>query len=121
MTILINNSPGREFSLERGLKQGDPLSPVLFDIAVYGLTGLFNRASELGYFKGLKTSTKHHITHLQYANDTLIFMSNYYSSQLHAKRILYWFQIISGLKVNFYKSSDDDYTLGPENIIFMSQ
>jgi hypothetical protein len=61
---------------------------------------------------------------LQYADDTLIFLSNDYSSLLHAKRILHWFEIISGLKVNFYKTSpiginvDNEYTSGLANAIF---
>jgi hypothetical protein len=64
LAILINGSPSREFSMERGLRQGDTLSPFLFDIAVQGLTVLFNRASNSGYFKGLQTFPGHHITHL---------------------------------------------------------
>ncbi|XP_073265324.1 uncharacterized protein [Populus alba] len=116
LAILINGSPSREFSLERGLRQGDPLSPFLFDIAVQGLTVLFNRASASGYFKGLQTTPGHYLTHLQYADDSLIFLPNDFPSLLHAKRILRWFEIISGLKVNFYKSLliginlDNDYT-----------
>jgi mannosylglycoprotein endo-beta-mannosidase len=96
LTFLINGSPNREFSIERDLRQRGPPSPFLFDIAVQGLTVLFNRASDSSYFKGLQTSPRHHITHLQYADDTLIFLSNDYSSLLHAKRILRWFEIISG-------------------------
>ncbi|XP_073263045.1 uncharacterized protein [Populus alba] len=124
LAILINGSPSREFSLERGLRQGDPLSPFLFDIAVQGLTVLFNRASASGYFKGLQTTPRHYLTHLQYADDSLIFLPNDFPSLLHAKRILCWFEIISGLKVNFYKSSliginlDNDYTSSLANSVF---
>ncbi|XP_061983093.1 uncharacterized protein LOC133702794 [Populus nigra] len=104
LAILINGSPSREFSMERGLRQGDPLSSFLFDIAVQGPIVLFNRASD--------------------SDDTLIFLPNDYSSLLHAKRILCWFEIISRLKVNFYKSSliginlDNEYTSGLPNVIF---
>jgi len=124
LAILINSSPSREFSLKRGLRQGDPLSPFLFDIAVQGLTVLFNRASASGYFKGLQTAPGHYITHLQYADDSLIFLPNDFPSLLHAKRILRWFDIISELKVNFYKSSliginlDNDYTSSLANSVF---
>jgi mannosylglycoprotein endo-beta-mannosidase len=110
--------------VERGLRQGDPLSPFLFDIAVQGLTILFNRASASGYFKGLQTAPGHYITHLQYADDSLIFLPNDFPSLLHAKRILRWFEIISGLKVNFYKSSliginlDNNYTSSLANSVF---
>ncbi|XP_034923197.1 uncharacterized protein [Populus alba] len=53
LAILINGSPNREFSMERGLRHGDPLSPFLFDIVVQGLTVLLNKALASGYFKKL--------------------------------------------------------------------
>jgi len=88
------------------------------------LTVLFNRASTSGYFKGLQTTPGHYITHLQYADDSLIFLPNDFPSLLHAKRILRWFEIISRLKVNFYKSSlirinlDNDYTSSLAKSVF---
>ena len=61
---------------------------------------------------------------MQYADDSLIFLPNDFPSLLHAKRILRWFEIISGLKVNFYKCSliginlDNDYTSSLAKSVF---
>ncbi|KAK2663529.1 hypothetical protein Ddye_002103 [Dipteronia dyeriana] len=43
-SVLVNESPSRQFRLERGLRQGNPLSPFLFNIPVEGLSALFKKA-----------------------------------------------------------------------------
>ncbi|KAJ6382117.1 hypothetical protein OIU77_030717 [Salix suchowensis] len=43
--------------------------------------------------------------HLQYADDTLVSVPNDFMSLIHVKRILMWFELASGLRLNFYKSS----------------
>jgi hypothetical protein len=72
MSILVNGSPTEEISIKRGLKQGDPLAPLLFIIVAEGLGALMRSAVERGRFQpflvgrgGLPVSI------LQYADDTL--------------------------------------------------
>ncbi|XP_071738760.1 uncharacterized protein [Rutidosis leptorrhynchoides] len=54
ISILVNGSPTNEFSLSRGVRQGDPLSPFLFIIAAEGLNILTKAAIERGLFKGVE-------------------------------------------------------------------
>jgi len=44
ISILINGSPTKEFVPTRGLRQGDPLAPLLFNIVAEGLTGMMRVA-----------------------------------------------------------------------------
>ncbi|KAM0036030.1 putative RNA-directed DNA polymerase [Helianthus debilis subsp. tardiflorus] len=52
-SVLVNGSPTTEFVLERGLRQGDPISPFLFIIAMEALHNMMMRASTNGVFKGV--------------------------------------------------------------------
>ena len=51
--VLINGNPSREFGLEKGLRQGDSLSPFLFNVVVEGLSVLFRKAADLDLVKGM--------------------------------------------------------------------
>ncbi|GKB94866.1 RNA-directed DNA polymerase, eukaryota, reverse transcriptase zinc-binding domain protein [Tanacetum coccineum] len=51
-SILVNGSPTKEFELFKGLRQGDPLSPFLFILAMEGLHSLTYKAEELCLFTG---------------------------------------------------------------------
>ena len=50
ISILINGSPSKEFATKRGLRQGDPLAPLLFNIVVEGLTALMRSAVSKNLF-----------------------------------------------------------------------
>ena len=73
-SFLINGSPFGNFKSSRGLCQGDPLSPFLYIIGADVLSRLLQRAKTLGSLKGIKISSNcPQISHLQFADDLLIF------------------------------------------------
>ncbi|GKC44027.1 putative RNA-directed DNA polymerase, partial [Tanacetum coccineum] len=51
--VMINGSPSKEFKMERGLRQGDPLSPFLFLLVVEALQTSIIEACCKGLFKGV--------------------------------------------------------------------
>lgn len=91
------------FNAYRGIRQGDPLSPFLFIIAMEGLNKMLNIAKTSERIQGFEVSkvaeNSVKITHLQYADDTLIFCQT--EGQLLILRlILIYFDAISGLHIN---------------------
>lgn len=105
-SILINGSPCAPFKLRRGLRQGDPLSPFLFVLIAETLNQIISKAASLNMWKGIGVGHGDlSITHLQYADDTLIFCDANMESLKNIKKALILFQLASGLQINFHKSS----------------
>jgi hypothetical protein len=74
MSVLVNGSPTEEINIQRGLKQGDPLTLFLFLLVAEGLGGLMRRAVELQRFRGFQVGRWGVVvSHLQYAYDTLVY------------------------------------------------
>ena len=74
ISVLINGSPTSEFIPKRGLRQGDPLAPFLFNVVVEALNGLMRTAVEANLYKGLSVGGNDvTISILQYADDTIFF------------------------------------------------
>jgi hypothetical protein len=75
LSVLVNGSPIKEFFMERGLRQGDPLSPFLFNLVVEVLSRLLDKARDRGMIKGNRFGNETiHITHLQFADDMMLFI-----------------------------------------------
>ena len=68
----VNDQVGSYFQTKKGLRQGDPLSPILFNIIVDMLAIIVSRAKEHGQVKGVVPNLiDGGLSILQYAYDTL--------------------------------------------------
>lgn len=86
-SVLINGSPCAPFRLQRGLRQGDPLSPFLFVLVAKALNQLIARATTLNMWNGIRhPQSEMVILHLQYADDTLIFCEAKLESLMNIKK-----------------------------------
>jgi len=106
MSILVNGSPTEEISIHRGLKQGDPLAPFLFLLVAEGFSGLMRKAEASNLFEGFDFGGNDLVvSHLQYAGDTLCIGKDSVRNLWTMKSVLRGFEMVSGLKINFSKSS----------------
>lgn len=91
--------------MERGLRQGDPLSPFLFLLVAEALQVLVLEACNKGVYKGISLANDGaNVSLLQYADDALFFGEWSVSNVINLVHILGCFQDVSGLKVNLSKS-----------------
>ncbi|CAH9109059.1 unnamed protein product [Cuscuta epithymum] len=91
---------------QRGLRQGDPLSPYLFILVTEGLSALIRKQEAEGRFCGVAVAKKApKVSHLLFADDSyLFFRANREECQV-VKDILKTYEILSGQIINFDKSS----------------
>ncbi|KAL4367675.1 hypothetical protein GQ457_05G016460 [Hibiscus cannabinus] len=105
ISVLVNGSPTTPFAIGRGLRQGCPLSPLLFNIIGEALSALIHKANAKGYFKGLKVGqTEMEITRIQFVDDLMFFCEADEMQIKNIIRILKGFELAAGLKLNLSKT-----------------
>jgi hypothetical protein len=104
-SILLNGVPGKTFHCRRGVRQGDPLSPLLFVLAADLLQSLVNRAVDQGILNlPVPCTSDTHFPIIQYADDTLIIIEGSLNQLQVLKDLLTVSPATTGLKVNYQKS-----------------
>ncbi|KAE8809246.1 hypothetical protein D1007_14148 [Hordeum vulgare] len=103
--ISVNGQVSTFFANGRGLRQGDPLSPILFNFVVDALSRILSRVAASGHISPVISHLiPHRVPHLKYADNTIIMVESNDSCLAHLKFIMLCFEASSGLKINFAKS-----------------
>jgi len=100
-TVINNGHFSQFFNLERGCRQGDPLSPYIFLLAVEPLAMAIKQDENI---RGLNFGSKEHKLG-QYADDMFLLLDGSRESLENSFDTLNKFQYCSGLKINVEKTN----------------
>jgi hypothetical protein len=102
--VIVNGRPGRKIWHARGLRQGDPLSPMLFVLVMEVVNAMISAADARGVLQPLPTPRIRSRASL-YADDLVIFLSPVASDLRCIREILCLFADATGLVTNTEKCS----------------
>jgi hypothetical protein len=113
--------PGKYFNCKRGVRQGDPLSPLLFVLASDLLQCIINKACQKGLLKmPIPSRDGSGFPIIQYADDTIIFMKASQRELLCLKALLETYGQSTGLRVNYSKSGLVPLNMSEQHAEFMA-
>lgn len=100
--VLLNGRPGDRITHARGLRQGDPISPMLFVIVMEALNSLIREADRRAVLRPLPGRSIVHRASL-YADDLVVLVAPVYGDLDCLHQILQLFAGASGLVTNIDK------------------
>lgn len=105
-TVMMNGQCYGHIVPERGIRQGDPLSPFLFILCAEALVNIMNRTELNGDITGIKlTRSCPSIHHLLFADDSLFLCKANLKECSNFLKCLRLYGTASGQEINFQKSS----------------
>jgi hypothetical protein len=105
-SVILNGVPGKNIICKRGVRQGDPLSPLLFVAAAELLQIVVNNAWQEGHIHlPMDNCYGQKYPILQFADDTLLILPANIDQIGYLKSLLQDFTLSTGLKINYHKSS----------------
>ncbi|KAG7588721.1 Reverse transcriptase domain [Arabidopsis suecica] len=104
-SVSVNGSTGGFFKSTKGLRQGDPLSPYLFVLAMEVFSNLLKSRFDAGYIHYHPKTSDLSISHLMFADDVMVFFDGGSSSLHGISETLDDFASWSGLQVNKDKTT----------------
>jgi Reverse transcriptase (RNA-dependent DNA polymerase) len=103
--INFNGTLSEYFPYKKGVRQGDPLSPFLFDLVADVFHRILQKAQSNGILRGLGDfGNLGQILNLHFADDTLLFLEAPKDNIEILKWILLGYEDLSDMKINFAKS-----------------
>jgi hypothetical protein len=120
--VRMNDINSDFFLASRGVRQGDPISPILFNYVADVFTKMLIKAAAKSHITGLMHNMVNTgIVSMQYADDTLLFLKNDVSSATNLKWLLSCFEQMSGMRINFHKCDLIAINVDDENAQNVSQ
>jgi hypothetical protein len=105
VSILANDEESNSFKTGKGLRQGDPLPALLFNLVGDVLSKMLAMAAGVGLIVGLLEEFRHVVViTMQYVDDTILFSSCEDVCLTNLKVILMLFEQVSSMIINFHKS-----------------
>jgi len=104
-SVLVNGAASPFFGSKRGLRQGCPLSPLLFLLVMEDLSRLIKDMHHIGRLSGIKLTEDCTITHLLFMDDVLMFLNRGIGDLTTIQNIIHLFKTAIGMAINNYKSA----------------
>ncbi|KAG7588745.1 Reverse transcriptase domain [Arabidopsis suecica] len=105
-SVLINGQPFGYIKPERGIRQGDPLSPLLFVLCTEALIHFLKKANSEGKAAGIQfNNAGPSVNHLLFADDTLLICKANKEECEEMLNCLSKYEAVSGQMINVDKSA----------------